>query len=95
MKKAKRPAFALIWLVMIPIQILLDLAMISLGAYADTALANPNALGHPAPGVVLFASVIAVIFTIIVPLASITITIIRFVILNKKYKEYRAGNTTD
>ena len=57
MKKPKHPAFALLWLIMIPVQIILDVVMISLGALADTSMANPEALGHPAPAVTLIAGI--------------------------------------
>ena len=91
-KKPKHPAFALLWLLMIPVQIVLDVAMISLGAFADTSMANPEALGHPAPAVTLVAGILAVIFTIVVFLLSITLTIVRSVILKKRYQKYKAGN---
>ena len=91
MKKPKHPALALLWLIAIPVQIVLDFVLITLGALADTSMANPEALGHPAPGVVLLATAVAVIFTIVVPIVSVTITIIRFVILNKRYQRFRAG----
>ena len=92
MKKPKHPAFALLWLIMIPVQIILDVVMISLGALADTSMANPEALGHPAPAVTLIAGIVAVIFTIFILLLSITLTIIRFVILKKRYQKYKAGS---
>ena len=91
MKKPKHPAFALLWLIMIPVQIILDVVMISLGALADTSMANPEALGHPAPAVTLIAGILVVIFTIFILLLSITLTIIRFVILKKRYQKYKAG----
>ena len=91
MKKPKHPAFALLWLIMIPVQIILDVVMISLGAFADTSMANPEALGHPAPAVTLIAGVVAVIFTIIILLLSITLSVVRFVILKKRYQKYKAA----
>ena len=91
-KKPKHPAFALLWLLMIPVQIVLDVVMISLGALADTSMANPEALGHPAPAVTLVSGIAAVIFTIVVFLLSITLTIVRAVILKKRYQKYKAGN---
>ncbi|MBO4901792.1 MAG: hypothetical protein J5518_03250 [Lachnospiraceae bacterium] len=94
MKKPKHPAVALFWLILIPAQIILDVVMITLGAYADTAIANPEAHGHPAPAVVLLATFIAVVFTVIVPLFSVIITIVRYNILKKRYKNFLYQNQT-
>ncbi len=88
-KKAKHPALALLWLIMIPFQIVMDFVLVTLGAWADTSMANTSMPGHPAPAVVILATVVAVAFTILVPLTSVIITIVRFVILNKRYKAAR------
>ena len=90
MKEPKRPAAALLWLLLIPAQLVIDVVLTTLGAYADTAVADTaNNIGHPAPGLVLLALGVAGVFTLIVPLASIIITIVRFVALNKAYKAYK------
>ncbi|MCR5269366.1 MAG: hypothetical protein K6E16_12730 [Lachnospiraceae bacterium] len=96
MKKPKHPAFALLWLLGIPVQIVIDILLFTLGAMADTAIANPGAdqLGHPAPAFTIIALIIVVIFTIIIPLASIIVTIVRFAVLNKKYQAYQASRQT-
>ncbi len=91
MKKPKHPAFALLWLIAIPVQIILDFVLVTLGAMADTSMANPEAYGHPAPGVMLLATAVAVLFPIILQTVSVKITIIRFVILNKRYKRFHAA----
>ncbi len=91
MKKPKHPAFSLLWLVMIPVQLLLDAGMITLGTLADTAIANPEALGHPAPAFTLIAGFLALIFIVVIFLLSVTLTIIRFVVLKKKREKYMAG----
>ena len=88
----KHPAFALLWLLGIPVQIVIDLGLISLGAMADMAIANPNAgSGHPAPAFTIITSVIAVIFTLIVPIGSIVLTIVRFNVLKKRYRSSISG----
>ncbi len=90
MKEPKRPATALLWLLLIPAQLIVDIVLITLGAYADTAVADTsNNIGHPAPGLVLLALAVAAVFTVIVPVFSIIITIVRFAVLNKAYKAYK------
>ena len=86
-KKPKHPALALLWLIMIPAQIAMDFILVTLGALADTSMADTSMPGHPAPALVILATVIAVGFTILVPLTSVIITIVRFTILNKRYKQ--------
>ena len=89
MKEPKKPAAALLWLLLIPAQLVIDLVLTTLGAYADTAVADTaNNLGHPAPGIVILALAVSAVFTLIVPVVSIIITIVRFVTLNKAYKAY-------
>ena len=91
MKKPKHPAFALLWLIMIPVQIILDVVLVFLGALGDMSIANPEAYGHPAPGLVIVAVILAAIFTIIIPVISVVITIVRYSVLNKRYKRINAN----
>lgn len=84
MKKKKNPAAAFLWLLLIPLQLILDGVLFIFGAYADVSLANPAAHGHPAPALSLLAAVAGVFITIIVIIAAIIITAVRFSILNKR-----------
>ena len=89
MKRPRHPIFALLWLLLIPAQLVIDAILISLAAYGDVSLADPDALGHPAPALSILASLAAVLFTGIVFIISITLVIVRYSILNKRYKEYK------
>ena len=89
MKKSKHPVFALLWLLLIPAQLVIDTIIISLAAYGDVSMADSHALGHPAPALSILASLAAVVITIIVFIISIILTIVRYSILNKRYKEYK------
>ena len=88
MKKSKHPITALLWLLLIPAQLVIDAIIISLAAYGDVSMADPNALGHPAPALSILATLAAVVLTIIVFIISIILVIVRYSILNKRYKEY-------
>ena len=87
MKKSKHPIFALLWLLLIPAQLVIDTIIISLAAYGDVSMADPDGGGHPAPALSILASLAAVILTIIVFIISIILVIVRYTILNKRYRE--------
>lgn len=89
MKRSKNPILAFLWLLLIPAQLIMDTILISLAAYGDVSMANPNALGHPAPAFSILASLAAVVLTVIVIIFSIILVIVRFAILNKRYNEYK------
>ena len=90
MKEPKKPAAALLWLLLIPAQLVIDLVLTTLGAYADTAAADTaNNLGHPAPGLIFLAIVMAGLFTVIISVFAVIMTIARFVKLNRIYKAYK------
>ena len=62
------------WLILIPIQLVLDIIIFYICAYVDTTLPrklHPDAIGHPAPALTLFAVLILPIITIIVIIVSI------------------------
>ena len=89
MKRPKYPILALLWLLLIPAQLIIDFILVSIAAYGDVSMADPNAYGHPAPAITIFASLTAVAFTIIVVIISIVLVIVRYIILNKRYNEYK------
>ncbi len=88
MKEPKKPSVALLWLLLIPLQLAVDVALVSLGAYLDTSMVDPEAMGHPAPVLMMFFAMIAGLFTIIVPIAAIIITIVRYHSYKKAYRKY-------
>lgn len=89
MKRPKYPILAFLWLLLIPAQLIIDTILVSVAAYGDVSMADPNAYGHPAPALTILASLAAVVLTIIVIIISIVLVIVRFIILNKRYDEYR------
>ncbi len=84
MKKQKHPATAFLWLLLIPVQLVIDTVIISAGAYADVSMADPDALGHPAPAVSILAFLVAIVFTIIVIIVAVILVIVRFAALKKR-----------
>ena len=89
MKRPKYPILAFLWLLLIPAQLIIDTILVSVAAYGDVSMADPNAYGHPAPALTILASLAAVVLTIIVFIISIVLVLVRFIILNKRYNEYR------
>ena len=89
MKRPKYPILALLWLLLIPAQLIIDFILVSIAAYGDVSMADPNAYGHPAPALTILASLTAVVLTIIVAIMSIVLVIVRYIILNKRYNEYK------
>ncbi len=91
----KNPAAAFLWLLLIPLQLVLNAVLISLGAYADVSLANPASQGHPAPAFSLLAALAGVFITIIVTVAAIIITAVRFSILKKRKRDQEEKELRD
>ncbi len=89
MQRPKYPILAFLWLLLIPVQLVIDTILMSAAAYGDVSLADPDAPGHPAPALSILASLAVVVLTVIVIIASIILVIVRFVILNKRYNEYK------
>ena len=82
---------ALAWLLLIPGQLILDVILLTLGAYLDTALADTDNPGHPAPAIVLLMMFVAAVFTVIIPLVSIILTIVKYHSYKKVYIAYQNG----
>ena len=88
----KNPARAFLWLLLIPLQFVLDLLLLFCGSMLDMRMANPEAYGHPAPGFVLLALAAAALFSIIVPVFAIIMTVIRYRRLKKaREKQQESG----
>ena len=62
-------------LLLIPLQLVLDVVLVLIGAYLDTRIVNPEAVGHPAPALVLLFTVIAVVMTVAVSLYAVVRTV--------------------
>lgn len=84
MNKPRNPKMAFLWLLLIPLQLVIDVLLISLAAYVDVSIADRSALGHPAPAFSIFAMLIAVSFTVVVFVVSIILVIVRYSVLKKK-----------
>ncbi|MCR5775399.1 MAG: hypothetical protein K6G42_09985 [Lachnospiraceae bacterium] len=82
--RQKKPAAAFLWLLLIPAQLIIDILLISGAAYGDVAMADPTANGHPAPALSILAFLAAVLFTVIVIIVSLILTIVRYNSLKKK-----------
>ena len=91
-KKPKHPGYAFLWLLLIPAQLVIDAVLVFAAAYGDVAMADPTAHGHPAPALVILASVVAVILTIAVVVISLILVAARFIILNKRYRHKESEN---
>ena len=63
MKKAKKPWSLRKAISLLLLQLVLDMGWLFAGAYIYQKIANPEALGHPAPGVTIIFAVIAAVIT--------------------------------
>ena len=79
----KNPARAFLWLLLIPLQLIIDFVLLTFGSWLDVRMANPEFPGHPAPGFVLLAMLVAAVFTLIVPLFAVIMTFVRYRRLKK------------
>lgn len=73
--KKKHRAAAFLWLLLIPLQIVIDIVLLVLGTRLDLAAADTAASGHPAPAFTLIFFFAAAIITIIVIIISVILTI--------------------
>lgn len=81
-EKEERSPFRTLWL--IPVQLLLDVILVFLGAYLDTRIVSPEATGHPAPALVLLFTGIAVAATVIITLYAVIRTVVLCIRRRKK-----------
>ena len=85
----KSPLKALLWMLLIPGQLLLDVIFFSLGASMDAALFSnrpEGAVGHAMPVFTMLIGTVVAIVTIIVILVAIILTITRMIIINRNNK---------
>ena len=87
--KRKSPALALLWLLLIPGQIIIALILFAVGALIDEYVlfgGAANTPGHPVPVVTLILSFVAVVASIVVFILAIVLTIVRFNKISKDNK---------
>ena len=87
--KKKSPAFALLWLLLIPGQMMLAGALFSLAASLDAASASnrpDDVIGHPVPVFSMMMAGIIILVTVVVILVSIIVTIVRFIAIRRQNK---------
>jgi len=85
MKKCN-PAKALLFLLIIPAQLILGILFVLLGVYVDSQVLFSNAgsaQGHPFPAFSLVFSLIAAVVTIIAIIAAVILTITSFIRISK------------
>lgn len=80
----KKPGRAFLWLLLIPMQALLDMGMIYLGIFLDTHLADTTQPGHPVPAMTILAFLAAIVISVLVFFISVIVTIVRYSQLKKK-----------
>ena len=79
--KKKSPALALLWLLLIPVQLLLDVVLISAGAMLDVSLRSAGSgehLGHMIPFFSVIFMLAAGLFTLIAIILAIVLSIVRY-----------------
>lgn len=89
-EKRKSPAIALLWLLLIPGQLILGVLSVALGAWLDTMLfadRAEDAVGHGAPVFSLIIGFIVIAVTVIVILVAIILTIVGMIRINKRNKQ--------
>ena len=93
--KKKNPLRALLWLIIIPVQIFIGTLLVILGAYLDGEVLfvhAPDTQGHGFPAFSLLLFILAAFATLVIVIASIVVTIVRLVILTNRNK--KTNNTT-
>ena len=80
--RKERSPFRTLWL--IPVQLVLDVILVFLGAYMDTRIVNPEATGHPGPALVLLFTCIAAAATVAVLLYAVIRTVVLCIRRRKK-----------
>ena len=81
----KSPIRAFLWLLIIPAQLMVDVILISLGAYMDSRLfENSGVQGHGMPIFTVIMPIVALVLTIIAVIVSIALVIIRYASISKK-----------
>ena len=88
--KYKNPLRALLWLIMIPVQLLIAILLVILGAYIDGNVLfvhTPETHGHGFPVFSMLLFFFAAFVTVIVIIVSIVITIVRLVVLTNRNKK--------
>lgn len=79
----------LLWLLLIPLQLVINKLLIEHGIAMDLKLASQSSYteGHPAPGVTIIFFMIAVVMTAFVVTAVIVIICVRLYYISKKERE--------
>ena len=83
--KRKSPALALLWLLLIPGQIIIALILFVVGALIDEYVLFGGA-ANPVPVVTLILSFVAVVASFVVFILAIVLTIVRFNKISKDNK---------
>lgn len=92
--RKKSPCRALLWLLLIPGQIVVGTAFVALGAYMDSVMFShpaPDTMGHGMPVFSLIFAIVAFVVTIIIVILSIIITIVRASAINRNNKMIMSG----
>ena len=84
-QRIKKKPSPVLWLLLIPAQLVLDVILFWLAVFVDTAiLPDPNALGHPAPALTLISVIVLPVITIIVGIIAIILMAIGLAIQSKR-----------
>ena len=85
----KSPLKALLWILLIPGQLILDAIFFSLGASLDSALFSnraEDAVGHGMPVFTMLIGIVLAVVTILVIIVAIILTITRMIIISRNNK---------
>jgi len=88
---------AFLWLLIFPIQLILDIALFYGGSYLDGAMYNPgpDTIGHAVPIFTGIGLGLAFILTEISFVLAIILTIISFIRRSRKLKKWNKEHTID
>lgn len=81
----KSPARAFLWFLIIPVQLVIDVALVALGPYIDSQIfSDTTAPGHAMPFFTVIMPFVALALTIIAVIVSVVMVVIRYSGIKKK-----------
>ena len=92
----KSPALALLWLLIIPAQLLISGAITTLGASAEASMYSnkpEDVVGHPVPFLTVMLALLGTFLVVMAVVIAIILTIVRMVVISRRNKMIDQMNT--
>ncbi|MBO4900426.1 MAG: hypothetical protein J5509_09040 [Lachnospiraceae bacterium] len=94
--KRKSPALALLWLLLIPGQLIISGLITTIGATLEASMyaeRPDDVVGHPAPFITVMFALVGTFLVVIAVVVAIILTIVRMIVINKRNKLIDQMNT--